>query len=435
MSTLRDDQRRRQPSGVPVGGQFATVTKTETGTSLSPDLTWPSVDWEELTWKSKIPQDLMSRAAREEMAGPYRAAIVPQIADLEVRLPRESTAAAEEASVMIRDFERSIGDDLPFAAILLRSESASSSQIENLTSGAKQIAIAELGEDAKRNATLIVGNVHAMQAAIEMSDVVNGDTILAMHRALLERTDPVIAGKWREEQVWIGGGAHSPHRALFVPPAAHRVSSAIDDLTAFAAREDIPALTHAAITHAQFETIHPFPDGNGRTGRALVHALLRKRALTRSVTVPVSAGLLVDTRGYFAALSAYRQGDPAPIVDAMSAAAFCAIANGRTLVIELREAKGGWVSQLKARSDSAVWPLMDLVLRQPVINTAVVQAQLGVSHTNAMKAIGRLVEIGALAEVGGRRRSILWQSPEVLGALDGFAERAGRRWLGQPAEE
>lgn len=433
--SVTDDQQRRQPSRLPVGGQFATTTKTETGTTVSPALFWPAVDWEELAWKSSLPPDRLSRATREEMADPYRAAIVPDIADLEVRLPRQTAALAEEASVLIRDFDREAAGQLPFAAGLLGTESAASSRIERITADAQQVALAELGEDAKRNATLIVGNVHAMQAAIEMSDVVNGDTILAMHRALLERTDPAIAGKWREEQVWIGGGAHSPHRALFVPPAAHRVSSAIDDLTVFAAREDIPALAHAAITHAQFETIHPFPDGNGRTGRALVHAVLRKRALTRSVTVPVSAGLLVDTRGYFAALSAYRQGDPAPIVDAMSAAAFSAIANGRTLVTELQVAKGGWVSQLKARSDSAVWPLMDLVLRQPVVNTTVVQAQLGVSHTNAMKAIGRLVEIGALAEVGGRRRSILWQASEVLGALDGFAERAGRRWLGQPAEE
>ena len=144
------------------------------------------------------------------------------------------------------------------------------------------------------------------------------------------------------------------------------------------------------------------------------------------MTVPVSAGLLIDTRGYFGALGAYREGDPAPIVDAMAAAAFASISNGRTLVAELQETKGGWASKVKARSDSAIWPLMDLILRQPVINTAVVQAQLGVSHTNAMKAIGRLVEIGALAEVGGRRRSILWQSSEVLAPWTGLrSARAG----------
>ncbi|GIG20992.1 Fic family protein [Cellulomonas chitinilytica] len=380
---------------------------------------------------SSLPPDVLSRTAREHMAQPYRAAVPPAIADLEVRLPRATAAAAEEASVLIRDFDAEVGGDVaPFAAILLRSESASSSQIENLTSGAKQIALAELGEEAKRNAAQIVGNVHAMQAAIRLSEALDAPAILEMHRTLMGATEPEIAGRWRTQQVWIGGGGYSPHRAAFVPPHADRVEAAIDDLVAFAGREDVPALQHAAIAHAQFETIHPFPDGNGRTGRALIHALLRRRALTRSVTVPVSAGLLVDTHGYFEALTAIRQGDPAPIVDAMAQASVDAVANGRRLVGDLRDVRAGWAAALTARSDSSVWPLMDLVLRQPVVNTAVVQHELGISHTNAMKAIGRLVEAGALVEVGGRRRSILWQSGAVLGALDAFAARAGRRQLG-----
>lgn len=367
------------------------------------------------------------------MSQPYRAAVTPEIADLDVRLPRPTAAAAEEASVLVRAFDVELGHDIaPFGSILLRSESASSSEIERLTSGAKQIALAELGEDARRNATQIVGNVHAMQAAVRLSERLDAGSVLEMHRALLQDSEPDIAGRWRTQQVWIGGGGYSPHQAAFVPPHADRVVPAIHDLVAFMAREDVPALQHAALAHAQFETIHPFPDGNGRTGRALVHALLRRRALTRSVTVPVSAGLLVDTRAYFDALTAYRDGDPAAIVDTMAQASVDAVANGRVLVEELREVRAGWVASIRARSDSSVWPLVDLVLRQPVLHTALVQRELGVSHTNAMKAIGRLVEIGALAEVGGRRRSILWQSAPVLAALDAFAARAGRRRLGTP---
>lgn len=399
----------------------------------SAPLHWPAVGSEEHPWRSALPAELLSRSAREQMAQPYRAAVPPDIADLDVRLPRSTAAAAEEASVLVRAFDAEIGHDIaPFGSILLRSESASSSEIERLTSGAKQIALAKLGEDAKRNATQIVGNVHAMQAAIRLSERLDAGSVLEMHRALLQDAEPGIAGRWRTQQVWIGGGGYSPHRAAFVPPHADRVVPAIHDLVAFLAREDVPALQHAALAHAQFETIHPFPDGNGRTGRALVHSLLRKRALTRSVTVPVSAGLLVDTRAYFDALTAYRLGDPAPIVDTLAQASFDAVANGRVLVHELREVRAGWVSSIRARSDSSVWPLVDLVLRQPVLHTGLVQHELGISHTNAMKAIGRLVEVGALAEVGGRRRSILWQSAQVLAALDAFAARAGRRQLGAP---
>ncbi|MFC8190245.1 Fic family protein [Cellulomonas sp. NPDC057328] len=402
------------------------------GTGAEAQPAWPALAWEERPWRSTLPPELLSRSAREELARPYRAAVTPTIADIDVRLPRQTATAAEDASAVIRDFDaEAAGDVAPFAAILLRSESASSSQIENLTSGAKQIALAELGEESRRNATQIVGNVHAMQAALALSESIDADALLAMHRALLQDTEPGLAGRWRQEQVWIGGGGYSPHRATFVAPHPDRVPAAIDDLVAFTRRDDVPPLIHAGLAHAQFETIHPFPDGNGRTGRALIHALLRRRRLTRSLTVPVSAGLLVDTGAYFDALTAYRAGDPAPIVDALAAATHDAVVNGRVLLADLRAIRAEWTSDLKARADSSAWPLLDLVLRQPVVHTALVQRELGISHTNAMRAIERLVAAGALGEVGGRRRSVLWQSTQVLSALDRFAARAGRRALGE----
>ena len=80
------------------------------------------------------------------------------------------------------------------------------------------------------------------------------------------------------------------------------------------------------MAHAQFETIRPFPDGNGRTGRALVHAMLRHRGITRAVTVPISAGLLVDTGAYFDALGDYGAGHLEPIIRQMTDASFDALA-------------------------------------------------------------------------------------------------------------
>ena len=121
--------------------------------------------------------------------------------------------------------------------------------------------------------------------------------------------------EYREARKWIRG--NSPHTAEFVPPHPSRVLPAMDDLVAFMRRDDILALTQAAIAHAQFETIHPFADGNGRSGRAIVSALLRAKGITRNVTVPVSAGLLTDTGAYFDALGEYREGfrsrSPSPL--------------------------------------------------------------------------------------------------------------------------
>ncbi|WIM73549.1 Fic family protein [Corynebacterium suedekumii] len=85
-----------------------------------------------------------------------------------------------------------------------------------------------------------------------------------MHRILLGPSSPDIAGVVRDEPVWIGGSDASPGRALFVPPAAPAVPDLLRDLEAFLSRTDLPVLVHAALAHAQVETIHRFTDGNGK---------------------------------------------------------------------------------------------------------------------------------------------------------------------------
>jgi Fic family protein len=389
---------------------------------------WPALAWEEREWVSVLPAGMGSRTLRRRHAGPYQAAVPPPIGELEAILPTAAIAVADEASTEIARFDAEMGAEIaPFAAILLRSESASSSKIENLTSGARAIALAELGSDDRYNASEIVANVRAMQAAIDLADRLNEHAVLAMHAALLERSHPNEAGTWRTEQVWVGGGDFGPHGAVFVPPHHERVPDAMRDLMSFVRRDDLPVLAHAALAHAQFETIHPFVDGNGRTGRALVHSMLRARGLTRNVTVPVSAGLLTDTDAYFAALMAYRRGDAARIVVLIAEASFAAIANGRQLVAELRSVRQRWNDVIKARHDASAWALADLMLRQPVVDAELVQQVLGVTSANAHRAIRHLADAGVISEFSGRRRDRMWQAREVLVALDDFAARAGRR--------
>ena len=393
-----------------------------------PDARWPALAWEQREWASVLPAGMGSRTLRRRHAGPYQAAVTPAIAELDAILPSAAIAVADEASTEIARFDTEMGAEIaPFAAILLRSESASSSKIENLTSGARAIALAELGSDDRHNASEIVANVHAMQAAIDLADRLDEHAVLAMHAALLQRSHPDEAGSWRTEQVWVGGSDFGPHGAVFVPPHHERVPDAMRDLMLFVRRDDLPVLAHAALAHAQFETIHPFVDGNGRTGRALVHSMLRARGLTRNVTVPVSAGLLTDTDAYFAALMAYRRGDAAWIVALIAEASFTAIANGRQLVAELRRVRQRWNEVIKARHDASAWALADLMLRQPVVDAELVQRVLEVTSANAHRAIRQLADAGVISEFSGRRRDRMWQAREVLVALDDFAARAGRR--------
>jgi len=392
------------------------------------ELAWPPVTYETLPWQSKFAPGTASRTQIRKHQGPYRAAVTPPIAGAQLQLPAHLASALDDATNEIARFDVELGAEIaPFAVVLLRSESAASSQIENLTASARAIAEAELDSSTGGNAAKVVANSRAMTAAIHLADRLDADAILQMHRALMSQTAPEIAGKWRGEQVWIGGGDVGPHLALFVPPRHELVPAGIDDLVEFLARDDLPVLAHAALAHAQFETIHPFPDGNGRTGRALVHALLRSKQLTRTVTVPVSAGLLVDVDAYFDALNAYRDGDAGPIVNRFVDAAFSATANGRQLAEELHAIRESWKGLIKARKGAGAWKLADVLLRQPVVDRDTVARELGVAGTNVYGPLRALVEAGILTETTNQKRGQVWRSGEVITALDAFAARSGRR--------
>ena len=389
---------------------------------------WPAITTETLPWMTGAVLGSMTRRDQAAQRDTYKAAITPAITKLDYAPSQEVAAAAEDAATEIARFDAELGAEIaPFSAILLRSESAASSNIEQLTASARSVALAELGDVSKVNASLIAANTAAMQSAVALADKFDVDSILQMHHALMKASDPQEAGKWRSQQVWIGGSSFGPSGAAFVPPHHERVPAAIDDLVAYMKRDDIPVLIQIAIAHAQFETIHPFTDGNGRTGRALIHALLRGTGLTRNVTVPVSSGLLADTDAYFDALTEYRDGDPEPIILATVTASFRAIANGRQLVADLRRIRESWKERIQARSHSATWPIADLLLRQPVVNAKVLNEQLGIRPTHVRRHMDVLAKAGVVQLTKVHPRGVFWRAQEVLDALDAFAINAGKR--------
>src|SRR5690606_7956412 len=126
------------------------------------------------------------------------AAVPPPIAERPVVLPPDVGALVDDAGAEVARFDAELGHEIaPFAAVLLRSESAASSKIENLTASARAIAEAELQPQPRRNAALVVSNERAMTAAITLAERIDPEAILAMHAALLQRSRPDIAGRWR----------------------------------------------------------------------------------------------------------------------------------------------------------------------------------------------------------------------------------------------
>jgi Fic family protein len=393
-----------------------------------------AVAWETLPWEPDRNAFPVNRAERTAMRSTYEAAIPASIASAAVLIDPVALAASDDARAEISRFDAELTNMLPgteiapLAGVLLRTESVSSSQIENITARAKALALAELGV-AKygSNAKLVAANVDAMQRAADLADPVAPESILAIHDTLMRGQNHADAGKFRSEQVWIGGGSASPHPASFVPPHHSRVETAIEDLCAFIARTDVPLLAQSAIAHAQFETIHPFNDGNGRAGRALVHAMLKQGGATTLATIPVSAGLLADTGSYFSALTDYRNGDLSPIVARFADAAFAAIGNGRQLARDLLAVHEKWSEATTARRTASVWKVLPMLLSQPAVTSSLIQETTGLSQPAADNVIAQLREAGIVTKAAGVQRYLVWVATDVTKALDDFADRARRR--------
>ena len=393
---------------------------------------WPSATTEKLVWSPAHAAGDVGPALSSYLGGPreYEASIPATIATAAVGLPDAASIAAEEAGRELSRFDAELGQRVAaFGPVLLRSEAAASSQIEQLTASARAILTAELTGRASRNATLIAANTAALRAAIDLADDITAEAIAAMHAVLMAEQPQHTPGRWRTEAVWIGTSSRSPVGADFVAPHWERVPALLDDLVAFSRRTDVGALALTAIAHAQFGTIHPFTDGNGRTGRALAQALLRHRAVTRAVAVPVSAGLLADVNGYYGALTAYRAGDLEPIVARFAEASLRAVVNARQLVADIDSIGASWRERVRARSDSGVWRVLDIVARSPVVDAALIAGALGIRSQNAYPLLRELSDQGILTAKAEHRVGTLWRSDEILSAIDRFAERAGRRSL------
>lgn len=378
----------------------------------------------------------LSRTQRAAQTGEYHSALPASISRCAFDIPMEVAADLEEAADALGRLDvyaaakfgtkiRVLG---PMSSILLRTESTSSSQIENLTVGAKNLALQSLGEGRGGNAAVVVGNVRAMESALGFAKDLNERQLLAMHAALLSVQEGYeqFAGRYRSELVWVGGA--SPRQARHVGPQPELVPQCMRDLLEFMCRDDMPVILQCAVAHAQFETIHPFIDGNGRVGRALVHAILRNKGLVNNATPPVSAGLLTDTEGYFQALQTYRDGNAGPIIMCFIHACQYAAGTGVALIDALdRQLDDARMRLRGVRRDSSVWNILPLLVEQPIINVDYLVHTAGLTYVTARRTIEMLTNRGVLIEIMGGRRNTVWEHRGILQVLDDYAAQLRRK--------
>jgi Fic family protein len=339
---------------------------------------------------------------------------------------RAATAVAQATAALSELHAAGAGHDLEaLAAPLLRVEALGSSFIEGLRASNKRLALAAYEPVAADvTARAVLGNVRAMEHAVAIGTErrpFRREDLLGIHRVLLTgTTEERFAGVVRTEQNWIGGRGASPADAAFVPPPPDRVPGLLDDLISLVNLDDLPAVSQAAITHAQFETIHPFGDGNGRAGRCLIHVILRRRDVPPRLVPPISVALATDARRYIAGLVDFREGRTD---DWIGAFAECVTAAARGTDV-LRSQIDALLANLIDRAGS---PRTDSVARkiilglpsQPIVNAESAAARYGVTPTAARAALNRLETSGVLSPLRvGRRRDREWISNELFELLD-----------------
>ena len=388
---------------------------------------WPSIAYETCAWERDVDElAFIPKSRRRKILSTYDAALPASIATLSVEIPASLAHRLAEVEVSLVRFDQAqaiCGWSLP--SLLLRSESSSSSQIERLTSSVRNVALAELNDKAPANALLIAGNVAAMREALGQDGSISIESICAIHDVLMRNTGEILG--LRDEQVWIGGSPYSPHGAAFVPPHASRVRACLDDLVLFGEREDVSPIAKAAIFHAQFEAIHPFTDGNGRTGRTLLHRMLAADEVLLHSMLPVSAGLLHDVDRYMAALDAYHDGAIEAIIECLADALELSSVIGSRIASSVNEILDGWASKNTDREGSASHRLPALLVEQPVVNVAYVAEHLGITDRAARNLVEVACGRGILEKIGNARRGIFYQSPSLIAILEEASSLGGIR--------
>ncbi len=373
------------------------------------------------------------RAARR--GGRYRAFVPAPISERSFLLDGDAGTSLHAAARALGRLEQSARRVATLRAIaqnLLRSESVASSRIEGVVISQKGLARAAHEDKAKRRgdhrAAAVLGNVEAMNRAIEIG--ARGEPfavadLLDIHLRLLRFTeDRGIAGVIRKAQNWIGGNDYNPVGAVYVPPPPEHVLELLEDLCRFIERDDLPPVAQAAIAHAQFETIHPFADGNGRAGRALIYAILRRRGEIASYVPPISLVLGSAPRAYIGGLTEYREGRVGEWCEVFATAAARAAEEAEGLAREIEALQGNWLDRLgRPRSDSSASRLVSALPEQPVIDVATAQRLSGRSHVAVGGAMRQLEDAGILCRLNERKWGRVWECDELLELVERFEER------------
>lgn len=385
--------------------------------------------WLKQTWHHN---PVLNAPARYRRACRYDAFLPEPLASLTVDLPVSLAGLVSDAELAILRLNETGTPALtPLARLLLRTESIASSKVEGMQIGVREMARAEVqvetGLVPSRTALELLDNINAMELAVGQAAEVESfgvAEIVAIHARLMRHApNKHLAGRLRSEQIWIGGNDYNPCGADFVPPPPSELQRLLDDVCDAINDDLLSPLVQAALVHAQFETIHPFEDGNGRTGRALVHVILRRRGLAPHYLPPISVVLAAARSRYIDGLTGFRADQVTAWIEHFAAAASRAARLANAYAIAVDALRGGWRAQLVAsghapREGAAAWALIDVLPAHPIITAPVATVATRKVKTAIYGAIEQLVAAKILTPLSDSKRNRAWEAAGLLDLIE-----------------
>lgn len=362
-----------------------------------------------------------NRAGRYEVQpGGYKAFIpAPLPPDPPIRFSKELQKLLSQADRSLGRLDGSI-ETLPnadlFVAMYVKKEAVLSSQIEGTQSSLQDVLEAEaqiLSPERPRDVDEVFNYIKAMNVGLELLNKlpVSSRLIRKIHQTLLSgvRGHQRNPGKFRKIQNWIGPSGCSIHEAVFVPPPPNHVPEAIKNLEEFLHKEEsLPLLIKIGLAHCQFETIHPFLDGNGRLGRLLITFLLcEQKALQRPVLY-LSYYFKRHRQEYYERLQAVRDKGAWEewlifFLQGVLETSQQATETARKILL-LRERHQKMITENLERIAANGHRVLDHLFAKPVISVNEVKQLTGISYPAANNLVKKMVKLGILHEATGRRR-------------------------------
>ena len=353
--------------------------------------------------------------------GGYRAFVpAPLPPDPPIRIEGRLQQALSRADRALGRLDGSIttlpNPDL-FVMMYVRKEAVLSSQIEGTQSSLQDLLAAEariFSDTRPRDVEEVINHVRAMNHGLpRLRDLpVSIRLIREIHAILLRnvRGRHAAPGELRRTQNWLGPAGCTLSEATFVPPPAHLVPKLLGEWEAFLHRDDdLPVLVKVGLAHAQFETIYPFLDGNGRLGRLLVTFLLAERGLLQKPVLYLSHYFKRFRQDYYDHLQNIRdQGDWESwlvfFLDGVAQVSQQATETARK-ILELREEHRRAVLEGLGRAARSGLKLLEYLYERPIVSVNEAMQALGLTYAAANRLVGRLVALGILAEITGQARN------------------------------